>query len=160
MDPSRQKIKSQLASMRLIYYAIAAPIVALSGVIYFLVSTGSLGPPDYSIASELQTAAMIIVPLTLGAGYFVFRSSLGKIDARLPLSEKLQKYFVLLIIRSAFFETGFLFCFVATFLTRELLFLSVAPLILFIFLLLIPNADSISSDLSLPPQEKSQLEFY
>lgn len=157
---SLHAIKNQLASMRLIYYAMAAPIILFSGVIYFLVSTGALGPPDYSIAPALQTAAMIIVPVCLAVGYFAFRSGLGKIDARLQLQDKLKKYFVLLMIRGALFEAGFMFCFVATILTRELLFLSAAPVVLFIFLLLRPNTESISSDLSLIPSDRSKLESW
>jgi len=158
MEPSQQKIKNQLASMRLIYYSMTAPIIVLSGVLYFLISAGELGQPDYSMALPLQTAAMIIVPACLAAGYFVFKSGLGKIDSKLPVSEKLQKYFVLLVIRGAMFEAGFMFCFVATILTRELLFLTAAPIIFFLFLLLRPNAESMSSDLGLPPSERSLLE--
>jgi hypothetical protein len=55
--------------MRLIYYAMAAPIIVLSAIVYFLVSTGALGQPDYSIAITLQTVAMIVVPSCLAGGY-------------------------------------------------------------------------------------------
>ena len=160
MDKSQQQIRNQLASMRLIYYAMAAPIIVLSAIVYFLLSTGALGQPDYSIAITLQTVAMIVVPACLAGGYFVFRSGLGKIDARLPLTQKLQKYFVLLMIRGAIFEAAFLFCFVATILTREMLFLMSAPIILFVFLLLRPNTVSISSDLGLDGPTRKQLESW
>jgi len=160
MDKSHEQIRNQLASMRLIYYAMAAPIIVLTTITYFLVSTGALGQPDYSIAITLQTVAMVVVPSCLAGGYFVFRSGLGKIEAKLPLTQKLQKYFVLLMIRSAIFEAGFLFCFVATILTREMLFLMSAPIMLFVFLLLRPNVVAISADLNLDVPTRKILESF
>lgn len=158
MKPVPQDIKNQLASMRLIYYAMSAPIIVFSGIIYFLISTEALGQPDYSMAILLQQIAMITVPVCLAGGYFVFRAGLQKIDNKLPLTQKLQKYFVLLLIRGAIFEAGFLFCFVATILTRELLFLMAAPIILFLFLLLRPNSVSLTTDLKLQPAETKLVE--
>jgi hypothetical protein len=158
--PPLNPIRTQLASMRMVYYAMAAPIIIFSAILYFLVETAALGEPDYSLAPLLQTIAMIFVPLSLAVGYFVFKSGLGKIDSNIPLLEKLRKYFVLMMIRSAIFEAAFFFCFVAVVLTRELLFLGVAPIILFIFLLLRPNADTIALDLKLSGKEKSQVEDY
>ena len=158
--PSTNPIRTQVASMRMVYYAMSAPIIVFSAVLYFLVETGALGQPDYSLAPLLQTIAMIAVPLSLAAGYFVFKSGLRKISTTLPLADRLRKYFVLLMIRAAIFEAGFLICFVAVVLTRELLFLTAAPVILFIFLLLRPNAESIALDLNLTGTEKSQVEGY
>lgn len=158
MRPPEPNIKNQLASMRLIYYSMAAPIIILSGIVYFLVSTGALGQPDYSVAVLLQQVAMITVPVCLATGYFVLRAGLQKIDVKLPLAQKLQKYFVLLLIRGAIFEAAFLFCFIATILTRELLFLMAAPIVLFLFLLLRPNSVSIASDLRLTPAESKLLD--
>lgn len=144
--------------MRMVYYAMTAPIIVFSFILYFLIETEALGEPDYSLAPLLQTIAIIVVPLCIGAGYFFFKSGVGKIDPKAPLPEKLRKYFVLLMVRSAVFEGGFFFCFVATVLTRELLFLAAAPVILFIFLLLRPNASSIAMDMNLSPDERSQVE--
>jgi hypothetical protein len=158
--PLPDPIRAQLASMRMVYYAMAAPIIVFSGILYFLVETAALGAPDYSLAPLLQTIAMIVVPLSLAAGYFVFKAGLKKIDSDIPLQEKLKKYFVLMMIRSAIFEAGFFFCFVSVVLTRELLFLAVAPIILFVFLILRPNANSIALDLTLTGKEKSQVENY
>jgi len=146
--------------MRLIYYAMMAPIIVFSGIVYFLVTTGALGEPDYSIAVLLQQIAMITVPVCLAAGYFVFKSGLQKIEGKLPLDQKLQKYFVLILIRASIFEAAFFFCVVATILTRELLFLTAAPIVLFLFLLLRPNGTSISADLSLPPEESKLVHDY
>lgn len=146
--------------MRLVYYAMAAPIIIFSGIAYFLVSTSALGQPDYSLAIVFQQVAMIVVPVCLAAGYFVFKSGVKKIDANLPLKQKLQKYFVLLLIRGAIFEASFLFCFVATLLTKEVLFLAAAPIVLFIFLLLRPNTVSIMSDLELQQADRKLLEDY
>jgi hypothetical protein len=154
------QIRSQVASIRMIYYAMASPIIVLSAIVYFLIETGGLGTPDYSLAPLLQTIAVILVPLCIGAGYFFFKSSVGRIETRLPLTEKLKKYFVLLIVRSAIFEGAFLFCFVATILTREILFLAAAPVILFIFLLLRPNSDSMAADMNLSASERAQIESH
>jgi len=156
--PANPQIRTQIASMRMVYYAMTAPIIVFSAVLYFLVETGALGEPDYSLAPLLQTIAMIVIPISLAAGYFVFKSGLGKIEPKIPLADKLRRYFVLLMIRGAILEAGFLFCFVAVILTRELLFLAAAPVILFVFLLLRPNADSIALDLSLSGADKSQVE--
>jgi len=155
-----QLIRTQIASMRMVYYAMAAPIIIFPAIAYFLIETGALGEPDYSLAPLLQTIAIILVPLCIGAGYFFFRTSAGRVDSKLPLSEKLRRYFAALMVRSAIFEGGFIFCFVATILTREILFLAVAPVLLFIFLLLRPNTESIATDLNLSPSEKSLIESH
>jgi hypothetical protein len=159
-QPPDPAIHAQLSSMRMVYYAMAAPIIAFSAIVYFLVETGALGQPDYSLAPLLQTIAMIVIPGSLAAGYFVFKAGASKLDSKLPLLEKLRKYFVLVMIRSAIFEAGFLFCFIAVVLTRELLFLTAAPIILFIFLLLRPTGESIAVDLKLAGNEKAQVEGY
>jgi hypothetical protein len=49
---------------------------------------------------------------------------------------------------------------VATILTREMLFLAAAPVILFIFLLLRPNVDSMASDMNLSASERAQIESH
>ena len=160
MKPSEspQQLRNQVASIRMVYYAMTAPIIVFSAIVYFLTETGALGEADYSLAPVLQTIAIIIVPLCIGAGYFFFRTSVGRIGTDIPLSERLKKYFAALIVRSAIFEGGFIFCFIATILTREMLFLAAAPVLLFIFLLLRPNTDSIATDLNLSPGERNQIE--
>jgi len=91
--PPLNPIRTQLASMRMVYYAMAAPIIIFSAILYFLVETAALGEPDYSLAPLLQTIAMIFVPLSLAVGYFAFKSGLGKIDSNIPLQQYSKRLF-------------------------------------------------------------------
>src|SRR5262249_17666482 len=111
-----------------------------------------------TMAVTFQKIALVLIPGLMAVGYFMFRTMLSRIaTSQSGLEEKVRRYFALVLIRAAFFEIAFFFCCVAAFLTRVQLFLWIAPVIFFVFLLLRPTAEGIVSDLSLNPSDGRKL---
>lgn len=143
--------------IRTIYWALALGQIMVGVVSYVLISTGTLGPPDYTLALLFQEVALILVPVLMAAGYFIFRFQLSKIDMKLSLDEKLKKYFSLVIVRGALFEAAFLYCCVAALTTRVMLFLWMAPVVFIVFLMVRPSVPAITNDLQLSPDESNKI---
>lgn len=150
-------IPGQLKSIKMVYWAMAVAQVILGTASYVLVATNMLGEPDYTLAITFQQVALIFVPLMMAIGYFLFRYQLSRIDPKLPLETKLKRYFALILVRAALFEFAFFFCCVATLVTHVLLFLWIAPVVFFVFLLLRPTPEGISADLQLSPGDSNKV---
>ena len=153
----QSNIPGQLKSFTLMYWAMALGQLIFGVVSYVLVSTGVLGAPDYSLAMTFQKIAVVFVPGMMAAGYFLFRYRLSQLDARQPLEVRLKRYFGLILVRAALFELAFLYCCVAAIVTRVQLFLWIAPVVFFVFLLLRPTPQGIASDLQLNPGDANKL---
>jgi hypothetical protein len=124
---------------------------------YALVATGTLGKPDYTLALTLQEIALLLIPFSMGVGYFLFRYMLSQLDPKLPLEEKVKKYFSYALIRGALFEIGFLFCCVAALITSVQLFLWIAPVVFLVFLLVRPTPEAMTTDMRLSQSDSSKL---
>lgn len=157
MNKVDQNLIGQLRTMKLVYWAMALVQVFFGVAVYAIVSMGMMGKPDYDLALTLQKVLLIFVPAAMGIGYFLFRRQVSKIDGKVPLAEKLKRYFALTLIRGAFFEAAFFFCGVAALITGVQLFLWIAPVIFFVFLLLRPTPEGIAADLELSPADRNKL---
>lgn len=151
-------IKKMVQTQQVIYLAQATVLFLFGAVVYYLITSGSLGKPDYTNAVIFQTIIVVLVPVSIAAGYFIFRYMAARIDKKATLPDKLKKHLSLVIIRNALLEVPGLFCCVAAFLTVDILFLAGVPVILLVFLLLRPTPDTMAVDLQLNAQEKKQLE--
>lgn len=151
-------IKNMVRTQQIIYMAQATVLFLFGAVVYYLVTSGSLGKPDYTNAVVFQTIIVVLVPVSIAAGYFIFKYMAQRIDRKMPLAEKLKKHLSLIIIRNALLEVPGLFCCVAAFLTVDILFLAGVPVILLVFLVLRPTPDTMAVDLQLNANEKKQLE--
>lgn len=152
-DPVSDKLKQ----IKIIFFGLALGQLVTGGAIAFAIYNGAFGEPDYSQALVLQQVAMFLVPGGMAAGYFIFKIQLKAIAKDLPLDQKLNRYLAAVVIRGALFELPFLFCCVAALITAELLFLYIAPVIFFVFLLLRPTVEGITADLDLTHAERSKL---
>jgi hypothetical protein len=141
----------------MVYWAMAVGQLILGVVSYVLISTGTLGTPDYSLAMTFQKIALIFIPLMMAAGYFLFKYQLSRVDLKIPLEDKLKRYFTLILVRGALFELAFFYCCVAALTTRVSLFLWIAPVVFFIFLLLRPTPEGITVDLQLSQNDSRKL---
>ena len=150
-------IQGQMRSFKMIYWAMALVQVIFGTASYVLVATGMIGKPDYSLAMIFQKVALIFVPAAMAAGYFLFRFQLSRLDPKLPLEDKLKRYFTLILVRAALFEVAFFYCCVAALVTHVLLFLWIAPVVFFVFLLLRPTPEGISADLQLSPADSNKI---
>ncbi|MEQ8425042.1 MAG: hypothetical protein RIA63_10055 [Cyclobacteriaceae bacterium] len=156
--PRQIKSREYFRIINLIYFAQLSALVLLAVVAYFLIKQGNLGPEDNSLAVTFQKIIIIIIPVSLGAGYFLFRIFLRSITPEMPLAHKMKKYFSANIIRSAFLEVPGLFVSVAAIITAHKLFLLIVPLLLVIFILFRPTRSVIAQELNLSVAERARLE--
>jgi hypothetical protein len=131
--------------------------VLLGTISYVLIVTGTLGKADYTLALVLQEIALLLIPLSMAVGYFLFRYMLSRLDRQLPLEEKVKKYFSFTLIRGALFEIGFLFCCAAALITKVELFLWIAPIVFLVFLLVRPTPEGMTTDMQLSQADSSKL---
>ncbi len=150
--------KEYFRTINLIYFGQLSAIVLLALVAYFLIDQGRLGAENNDLALSFQKIIMVVLPLSLAAGYFLFRMFLRGIKPELPLKYKMKRYFSANLIRSAFLEVPGLFVSVAAIVTAHALFLLIVPLILVIFILFRPSRSVVSQELNLSLEERAKLE--
>ena len=150
-------IPGQLRSIKMVYWAMAVGQLMLGVISYVLISTGTLGSPDYSLALTFQKIALIFTPSMMAAGYFLFKYQLSRLDMKLALENRLRRYFAFILVRAALFEFAFFYCCVAALTTKVLLFLWIAPVVFFVFLLLRPTPEGIAVDLQLSQADSRKL---
>jgi hypothetical protein len=130
----------------------------LALIAYFLIEQGNLGRENNSLALSFQKIIMFVIPLSLAAGYFLFRLFLRSVNPEMPLKYKMKRYFIANLIRSAFLEIPGLFVSVAAMITAHNLFLVIVPLILILFILFRPTRSIIAQELNLSASERAKLE--
>ncbi len=145
-------------TLNLIYAAQLSAIAVFAGVAYYLINHGNLGPANNDLAVTFQKVIIIVVPLSLGAGYIMFRMVIHRMDPNAHLKDKMKKYFTANIIRSAFLEVPGLLVSVAAIITAHVLFLVIVPMILVVFLLFRPTRSVASQELKLSLEERAMLE--
>jgi len=150
-------IPGQLKTFQLMYWALAVSQLIMGIASYVLISTGMTGEPDYDLAMMFQKISVVFIPGAMAIGYFLFRYMVSRLDTKLSLEERIKKYFSYILIRGALFEVGFLYCCVAALVTSVQLFLWIAPVIFFVFLMLRPTPDGMTSDLKLAPADSNKL---
>ena len=142
--------KARLKQLNIVYTSMGITQLSIGIAVYFLVANNFfLARPDYNTAIFIQKIAFVFLPVSMGAGYFLYKYLVGKIDENVRLHEKVKRYFSLVLLRTAFIEAAFLFCCVAAALTNVDIFLWMAPVPFLLFLLLRPNPSDIKNDLKL-----------
>ncbi|MFZ1806205.1 MAG: hypothetical protein WAU36_03230 [Cyclobacteriaceae bacterium] len=155
-----RKIKSKeyFRTLNIIYFAQLGAMTLLAVVAYFLIQQGNLGAANNALALSFQKIIMVVIPLSLAAGYILFRIFLRGIRPELPLIHKMKRYFSANLIRSAFLEIPGLFVSVAAIITAHVLFLIIVPLIFVLFILFRPTKSVIAQELNLSVAERAKLE--
>lgn len=156
--PRKIKSKEYFRTINLIYGAQLVAIIVLAMVAYFLIQQGSLGPENNSLALSFQKVIMVVIPLSLGAGYFLFRIFIRSLRPEMPLTYKMKRYFTANLIRTAFLEIPGILVSVAALITAHQLFLYIVPLILVLFVLFRPTRSVIAQELNLNANERAKLE--
>ncbi len=157
MSDSTNSISKIYKLTQILFVSLLATQLMFGSIVFLLIYSGQLGEPDYTLAIGLQQVAMLAIPASMGTGYFTFKGMVGKINRDLPVIDRLKKYQSAFLLRAALFEAPFLFLCVCAFITREKLFLYIAPVILLSFVLLRPSAEAISSDLELSAADREKL---
>ncbi len=148
--------KSILTTLNIIYFSIAATMAAFALVALYINTMGNIAP-DPQMASTFRYVLFALMPIGLATGYFVFKQLMQSVSPALTLREKLAKYQIALLVRSACFEIPGLFGAVATMTTGDNTFLLATAIIIVLFILLRPSVYSISIDLWLSKKETETL---
>ncbi len=151
--------KSLLASLNILYFSLVATMIAFGLVVLYLnYSGGILAEVDADFALLLRYVLLVMLPVGLGLGYFLFKKLTASIISSISLKEKLFKYQSALLIRSACFEVPGLFASVAALITKDSSFLLFTGIVVALFFLFRPTVFSITTDLNLSQTERSVLE--
>lgn len=156
--PRKINSKEYFRTLSLIYYGQLSAMILLALVAYYLIQQGKVGSENNDLAISFQKIIMIVIPVSLGAGYILFRMLIRTVDPEMPLIYKMKKYFSANLIRSAFLEIPGLFVSVAALITAHSLFLLIVPLVLILFLLFRPTRSVVAQELSLSAGELAKLE--
>ncbi len=149
--------KSVLTAMNLIYFSLIMVMTMFGAIVFFLNASGGL-TPDPDLSNTFRYLLFALLPIGLGAGYFIFKQWMKAINPSLSLREKLMKYQTAVLIRSGCFEMPGLVGAVAALITGDLSFLLFTAIVLVLFLILRPSIYTITTDLNLSQNERSILE--
>jgi hypothetical protein len=151
--------KSLLTGINIIYFSLVFIMTTFGLVVLYLNYTGGIeADVDAEFALMLRYILIALLPISLGAGYFMFKKLTSSIVASLPLKDKLFNYQNALLIRSACFEfAGLLGC-VFALITTDNSFLLFTGIIIAMFFLFRSTVYSITTDLNLSQTDRLVLE--
>lgn len=149
--------KSVLTALNMIYFSLITMMVLFAVVVLYLTTFGSIAA-DPSLTLIFRYVLFGLLPIGLGAGYFIFKQWMQTIRPELSLREKLMKYQTAVLIRSGCFEMPGMFGAVATLITGDLSFLLFTAIVNVLFLLLRPSIYTMTTDMNLTQQERSIIE--
>jgi hypothetical protein len=149
--------KSALSALNIIYFSLIMMMIIFSAVVFFLNTSGGISN-DAELTLLLRYVLCGLLPIGLGAGYFIFKQFINSISPSISLREKLMKYQTAVLIRSACFEMPGLVGAVAALITGDNSFLLFTAIVIVLFLILRPSAYTITSDLNLTQDERTRLE--
>lgn len=149
--------KSTLSALNMIYYSLIM-MMTMFGAIVFFINTSREITNDPGLTMLFRYALLALLPVGLGAGYFIFKQLNKAINPAISLREKLMKYQTAVLIRSACFEMPGLVGAIATFMTGDNSFLLFTAIVLVLFILERPTVYTITRDLNLSPGDRAILE--
>lgn len=153
-----QKDGGLIKRIRTIYFALVGIIVLLSVVSFLLVQYRVMGSENNTMAMEWLRILLLVIPMSMATGYFIFRVKLKRVKQGDLMESKLQQYFTAALLRMIFFGIpGFLLS-LAALTSAQFLFLAIVPLILLVFLLTRPFPQTIADELNLSSDERFMLE--
>ena len=149
--------KSVLTGLNMIYFSLITMMGLFALVVLYITASGDITPdPDMTLL--LRYVLFALLPIGLGAGYFIFKQWMLAIKTTLSLREKLMKYQTAVLIRSGCFEMPGLFGAVAAMITGDISFLLFTAIVIVLFLMLRPTIYTITTDMSLSQKERNILE--
>ncbi len=149
--------KSVLTALNMLYFSFIMVMTLFGAIVFFLTVSGNI-TQDAELALIFRYVLFVILPLGLGAGYFIFKQGINAIKPTLSLREKLTKYQTTVLIRSGCFEMPGLFGAVAVLITGDLTFLLFTAIVIVLFVLLRPTIYTITTDMNLSTKERAILE--
>jgi len=149
--------KSVLSGINIIYFAQMMMIVLFSAVVFYLNTTGNIAS-DPELALIMRYVLCVVLPIGIGAGYFIFKQFMSAIKPTLSLREKMGKYQTAVLIRAACFELPGLLGAVAVMMTGDISLLLFTGIIIVLFAMVRPSIYTITTDMNLTQAERTTLE--
>lgn len=149
--------KSVLTALNMIYFSLITMMGLFALVVLYITASGDI-TPDPELTLIFRYVLFALLPIGLGAGYYIFKQWMQAITPTLSLREKLVKYQTAILIRSGCFEMPGLFGAVAALITGDISFLLFTAIVIVLFLLLRPSIYTITTDMNLTQRERTMLE--
>jgi hypothetical protein len=149
--------KSVLTALNMIYFSLITMMGLFALVVLYITASGEI-TPDPELTLIFRYVLFALLPIGLGAGYYIFKQWMQAITPTLSLREKLVKYQTAILIRSGCFEMPGLFGAVAALITGDISFLLFTAIVIVLFLLLRPSIYTITTDMNLTQRERTLLE--
>ena len=149
--------KEFIRSLVIIHIAMIMGLIFFAVVAVYLHMSGSFT----TNTAELRDIFLIIVPLFAFGAFmgsrFIFSMKLNQAKEKSDLTDKINEYRSILIIRFALLEGAALFSLVIYLLTGDYIFLIIAGLMVVYFSLLKPTTDKLIFDLELGHDDKAKI---
>lgn len=133
----------------------------MAQLIFIVVIFGLVNEESTIIDINLQNMLLIGVPITviviIASGRFFYQQQLKKIRSKDNLGEMFRSYQTMQILQFAFAELGALTCFLASFLSQNLVFVYGAIGVLLYFLSIRPSKIKVEKELALDFQSQNKL---
>jgi hypothetical protein len=149
--------KSVLTALNMIYFSLISMMGLFALIVLYITASGEI-TPDPQLTLIFRYVLFALLPIGVGAGYFIFKQWMQAIHSSLSLREKLMKYQTAVLIRSGCFEMPGLFGAVAALITGDISFLLFTAIVIVLFLLLRPSVYTITTDMNLTQRERTILE--
>lgn len=149
------KLELTLRKMTLVYLAQVAVMMTFGLVALYV---RNMQPIDNELASLLQYILAGLLISALISIQFVPQLLIDRINRKLDLTDKISKYFPIVLVRSAILEIPGLFAGIATLLTGRSYFMVIVVLLMAAFYFYRPSGERIAEELSLDVNEREQLD--
>ena len=126
-------------------------------VIIFVLVNEESSVIDINTQNMLLLGVPIAVIIIIASGRFFYQQQLKKIRSKTNLGEKFRSYQTMQILQFAFAELGALTCFLASFLSQNLVFVYGSIGVLLYFLSIRPSKIKVEKELSLDFSDQNKL---
>ncbi len=154
--------KFQITFRQFIKTLLLLHLVLMMAQLIFIVIIFVLVNEESSVIDiNAQNMLLIVVPLAvltiIASGRFFYQQQLKKIRSKTGIGEKFRSYQMMQILQFAFAEMGALTCFLASFLSQNLVFVYGSIGVLLYFLSIRPTKNRIEKELALDFTEQNKL---
>jgi len=146
--------QKHLQTLQTIHIAMLMGQVMLALALFFLRNEIIVDEQNTEFASTFKLVVPVIALGGLLGGFFVFKMLVSKARGAGDVFAKLAMYRSAFLVRAALLEGSALLAIVAFYLTKDLLFMGVAIVLIFIFAFLRPTASGVIQDLELSGEER------
>lgn len=158
MSSQKQTSREYFKAFTIIHFALLMGQVVFASVVYYLISSGSVSNKITDLDEVFIYAAPLAVLGGIAGSIFVTKQRLGSIPNNATLEDKLFEYRAIVITKLAMLEGPAFFAIICYYLTSNLLYLGLVPILLVVFVLNRPTASKAVQDLSLNQQERALVE--